>query len=181
MASFAEPERLSLVFDSAEREQWQRSSAILARMALPPDAVVADLGAGTGYFTQLLLEQLPKGRVHAIDSEPAMVDYLGRRFAGEGRVSVHQSQPDDPCLPAGVSQLLVANVYRFIAARGPFLAQLHRQMAVDCRGLLVDLHSPQAAVSAEQAAAEVTAAGFVVDELECRTCPHHYLLAFHRP
>lgn len=183
MVSFAEPARLSVIFDAEDREQWQKSSAILQRMGLQPEMVVADIGAGTGYFSRLFAQILSAGRVHAIDCEPNMVAHMRQRFAHEGldNVSVHLSQPADPCLPVVPDWVFLANVYRFIQEREAFLGRLLVQMGEQTRGLLVDFKGAQAAVSPTQARAEVQQAGFVVDELDLQTCPDHYLLHFHKP
>ena len=183
MVSFAEPARLSFIFDAEEREQWQKSSAILQRMALQPEMVVADVGAGTGYFSRLFALTLSGGRVHAIDCEPNMVAHMQQRFAREGlaNVSVHLSRVCDPCLPEIPDWVFLANVYRFIQEREVFLRRLLAQMGQQTRGLLVDFKGAQAAVSPTQARAEVQQAGFVVDELDLQTCPDHYLLHFHKP
>lgn len=183
MVSFAEPTRLSFIFDAEDREQWQKSSAILQRMALQPEMVVADIGAGTGYFSRLFALTLSGGRVHAIDCEPNMVAHMQQRFAREGlaNVSVHLSRVCDPCLPEIPDWVFLANVYRFIQEREVFLRRLLAQMGQQTRGLLVDFKGAQAAVSPTQARAEVQQAGFVVDELDLQTCPDHYLLHFHKP
>lgn len=183
MVSFAEPARLSFIFDAEDREQWQKSSAILQRMALQPEMVVADIGAGTGYFSRLFALTLSGGRVHAIDCEPNMVAHMQQRFAREGlaNVSVHLSRVCDPCLPEIPDWVFLANVYRFIQEREVFLRRLLAQMGQQTRGLLVDFKGAQAAVSPMQARAEVQQAGFVVDELDLQTCPDHYLLHFHKP
>ncbi len=168
MVSFAEPARLSFIFDAEDREQWQKSSAILQRMALQPEMVVADIGAGTGYFSRLFALTLSGGRVHAIDCEPNMVAHMQQRFAREGlaNVSVHLSRVCDPCLPEIPDWVFLANVYRFIQEREVFLRRLLAQMGQQTRGLLVDFKGAQAAVSPTQARAEVQQAGFVVDELD---------------
>ena len=183
MVSFAEPARLSFIFDAEDREQWQKSSAILQRMALQPEMVVADIGAGTGYFSRLFALTLSCGRVHAIDCEPNMVAHMQQRFAREGlaNVSVHLSLVCDPCLPEIPDWVFLANVYRFIQEREVFLRRLLAQMGQQTRGLWVDCKGAQAAVSPTQARAEVQQAGFVVDELDLQTCPDHYLLHFHKP
>ena len=93
MVSFAEPARLSFIFDAEDREQWQKSSAILQRMALQPEMVVADVGAGTGYFSRLFAQILSAGRVHAIDSEPNMVTHM-QTMNFSGRLANSISQPE---------------------------------------------------------------------------------------
>ena len=57
-------------FDSEERDAWQKPVEVLAALALPRSAVVADIGAGTGYFSARLARALADGKVYAVDVEP---------------------------------------------------------------------------------------------------------------
>ena len=181
MPSFAEPERLTLIFDAPDREDWQKTSRILAQMDLQPAMQIADVGAGTGYFSQLFAERVPAGRVYALDSEPNMVAHMQRRFAevGQAQVAVRQSLPDDPCLPAGLDWVFMANVYRFVADRATFLRRMSAQMAAETRGLLVDFKGSPV-VPVEVACAELEAAGMVVRQCDISSCPDHFIIHFRR-
>ena len=61
------------MFDDPKRDDWQKPNEVIEALALPADAVVADIGAGTGYFAVRLARLLPKGKVYAADLEPEMV------------------------------------------------------------------------------------------------------------
>lgn len=178
--SFSEAERLSQIFDADNREEWQRTSAILAKLALQPDTVIADVGAGTGYFAQLFAQRVPQGRVYALDTEPNMLTYMARRFAAEpfSNITIQASEHSNPQLPQGLDVVFLANVYRFIRDRQTFLAQLHQQFASDTRGMFVDLKHEQAQVSPQQVMAEIETAGFKVVEMDLIACPNHYILQF---
>ena len=67
--SFSDAERWAQVFDDPARDAWQKPEEVMKALALPPDAVVADIGAGTGYFSARLAAQLPRGHVYAADVE----------------------------------------------------------------------------------------------------------------
>ena len=69
---FKDAEKWSHVFDDPERDKWQKPHEVIQALKLPPDAVVADVGAGTGYFAARLATMLPEGKVYAVDVEPAM-------------------------------------------------------------------------------------------------------------
>ncbi|WP_192457460.1 class I SAM-dependent methyltransferase [Musicola keenii] len=180
--SFSEAERLSQIFDADNREEWQKTSHILRVLNLRPDSVIADVGAGTGYFSSLFAEQLTAGTVYALDTEPNMVSYMERRFAMEARANIRVglSLHTDPCLPAGLDVVFMANVYRFIREREAFLAQLYRQIDAATRVVFVDFKGSQSRVGPQQAQAEVVAAGFVVDEMDLEGCPDHYILQFRK-
>ncbi|MFN7751994.1 MAG: hypothetical protein ACK5TE_06970, partial [Pseudomonadota bacterium] len=47
---FPDADHWAKVFDDPKRDAWQRPHEVIQALALPPDAVVADIGAGTGYF-----------------------------------------------------------------------------------------------------------------------------------
>src|SRR5882672_3034670 len=82
---FRDAEKWAQVFDDPARDAWQKPHEVIEALSLKPDAVVADIGAGTGYFAMRLASMLPRGRVYAIDVEPGMVKYLAERAQREGR------------------------------------------------------------------------------------------------
>ena len=97
-----------------EREQEERPAALIAALDLPADAVVADIGAGTGYFTFRLAEKVPGGRVLAVDIQPEMLDLLNEGEAERGLENVEPilGEIDDPKLPAAeVDLALMVDAY----------------------------------------------------------------------
>ena len=86
--SFAEPSRLTEIFDAPHREEWQNTSHILRTINIPENAVIADVGAGTGYFSNLFAEQASKGLVYAIDAEPNMVAWMEKRFSEDDVINI---------------------------------------------------------------------------------------------
>ena len=56
------------------RDEWQKPEAVLAHLALKPGETVADIGAGSGYFTVRLARAVgPGGKVYAVDIDPQML------------------------------------------------------------------------------------------------------------
>jgi ubiquinone/menaquinone biosynthesis C-methylase UbiE len=70
-------------FDDPSRDAWQQPDKVITALALTPSMTVADVGAGTGYFTVRLARAVPQGEVIATDIEPDMVRYLGERAERE--------------------------------------------------------------------------------------------------
>lgn len=56
---FGDAQKWAKVFDDPERDAWQKPHEVIQALALKPDAVVADIGAGTGYFSVRLAHRLP--------------------------------------------------------------------------------------------------------------------------
>ncbi|CAH0535467.1 hypothetical protein VST7929_03041 [Vibrio stylophorae] len=179
--SFAEPERLTLIFDADNRQEWQNTSAILEQLSLCHSDIIADIGAGTGYFSQLFSEQAHK--VYAIDREPNMVTYLQNRFdAAETMAEVVPilSTDENPHLPDDANVIFIANTYRFVHQRPTFLTALKAQSMENARYMIVDFKGSHARVSPEQACEEVEHAGFRITHFDRITCPDHYILQFTR-
>ncbi len=83
-------------------------------MDLSPDAVVADIGAGTGYFTFRLSAEVPSGRVYAVDIQNEMLDIIRKRIQRRGvdNVVPIMGKIDDPSLPAGeIDAVLLVDAY----------------------------------------------------------------------
>ena len=122
---FDDPERYAQSFDAPERDAWQMPEQVIAALEIAPGAAVADIGAGTGYFTVRLARDTAAGTVYAVDIEPAMVDYVRRRAdeAGLGNVVGVVADPDSPNLPAPVDLVLIVNTYHHIRSGSPTSAR----------------------------------------------------------
>ena len=104
-------ERNSRVIDEAP-------IAAVQAMRLAPDAVVADIGAGTGYFSFRLATQVPYGRVYAVDIQPEMLDIIRKRIERRSvdNVAPVIGQVDDPMLPAeAIDAVLLVDAYHEFA------------------------------------------------------------------
>ena len=124
---FDHAEDWAKVFDDPARDAWQHPDEVITALGLAPDMTVADVGAGTGYFTMRLARAVPGGRVIATDIEPDMVRYLGERAQREqhGNVQAVLSTADDPRLaPGSVDRILVVDVWHHIAERASYAKHL---------------------------------------------------------
>jgi len=184
--SFRDAEKWAHVFDDPERDAWQKPHAVIQALALQPDARVADLGAGTGYFAARLANMLPKGRVYAVDIEPDMVRYLQARTMREGlrNVTALKGAPDDPRLPEKVDLILLVDVYHHIDDRTSYFRRLREALRSGGRVAIVDfrLDSPEgppraARIAPHAVKAEMKAAGYVV-AAEHDFLPYQYFLVF---
>ncbi len=110
------------------RARWQRPELVLRALGVRRGAVVADVGAGPGYFTTRLARAVgPRGRVYAVDPEPEVLKVLVKRLDGATNVTPVLSRDDDPLLPPASCDLaLFVNAYHHVADGPAFLRRLAR-------------------------------------------------------
>ena len=84
------------------RIREERPDEVVANMGLEPDHVVADIGAGSGYFTFRIAELVPEGKVLAVDIQPEMLELIEARMEEEGIDNIEPvlGEIDNPNLPA---------------------------------------------------------------------------------
>lgn len=180
-------EQWAKVFDARDRDTWQKPQQVLDAMQLREDSVVADVGAGTGYFSVLLARRVPRGRVFAVDIEPDMVRYLGDRAEREGlpNLSAVQGEAGDPKLPEAVDAVLVVDTLHHIEDRGAYFVKLADKLRPGGRVFIVDF-SPEATMgpppkhrlSVDDVARAAGQAGLTLVSDE--RLPQQYLLTFAR-
>ena len=85
-------------------------------MQLKPTDVVADVGAGTGYFTMRISRVVPQGTVYAVDIQPAMLAIIEQhKRAQANNVITVQGTETDPRLPRAVDVALLVDAYHEFA------------------------------------------------------------------
>ncbi len=85
-----------------ERIKEETPDLMVEKMNLKPDDIVADIGAGSGYFTFRVQPLVPKGQVIAVDIQDTMLEYIENRSIEGGftNVKTHKGIPEDTRLPA---------------------------------------------------------------------------------
>ncbi len=190
---FEDAEKWAPQFDSADREAWQKPDAVIAALELKPDAIVADLGAGTGYFAVRLARAVPRGRVLAQDLEADMVRYLGERAKREGVTNLVaiQGEPDDPKLPEAVDLAIMVDTYHHIADPTAFFGRVRDTLRPGGRLVIVDFKKdapddapgPPAAmrIADEVVQAHLVKLGFSHLRTDKTLLPYQYLVIVQRP
>lgn len=125
------PQDLGLL-EAADRDIWQHPDAIMDELGIAEAAVVADIGAGSGWFTIRLARRVgPNGVVFAQDVQPEMLAAISRRVTAEGLANVRPvlGRGSDPRLPAGVLDVaLMVDAYHEIVDRVPLLRNLAKSL-----------------------------------------------------
>jgi len=170
---FDDPERYAKEFDDPGRDAWQMPERVIEALALKTGAKVADIGAGTGYFSMRLAAAPAKPTVFAVDLEPAMVAHLAKRAAAEKRVNVVavQAAADSPNLPEAMDVVLVVDTYHHIPNRPAYFAGVREKLRPGGRLAIIDFRKggpggppDDFRFTTDQISGELAQAGFVLDQ-----------------
>ena len=138
--AFSDPEHWARYFDDPQRDAWQKPHEVITALALPSNAKIADIGAGTGYFSVRLAHMVANGRVYAIDVEPDMVKYLAQRAQREGLPNVRAilATPSDAHLPEKVDRALLVDTYHHIGEREAYFRRLRKDLLPGAEITIID-------------------------------------------
>ncbi len=189
--SFADVERWEKIFEDPTRLEWQRPVAILDFLAIELGSTVADIGAGTGYFTVYLSTAVgSQGRVFAVDIEPAMIEYIRKRQHLQAKQVIPLlGAPDDPRLPDDeIDVAVIINTWHHIEGRPAYINRLEKVLSPAGRVAVIDWRDgelpvgppPSERLARERVVAEFSAAGWTLGA-ESYALPYQYMLVFHPP
>jgi ubiquinone/menaquinone biosynthesis C-methylase UbiE len=175
--------------ETPDRDGWQKPREVVDALRLKPGAAVADIGAGSGYFSVRFAAVVgPQGTVYAGDIDAGLIDYLKQRAVKAGLQNLKPvlGQPDDPLLPAdSVDLVFICDVIHHIENRGLYYAKLAQTLHPGGRLVIVDFQKQELPVGPPAAMkiakpdliAEVEQAGFALRE-EFDFLPYQYFLVF---
>jgi ubiquinone/menaquinone biosynthesis C-methylase UbiE len=130
------------LLDAPDRDLWQRPDQIMDAMGIADASVVADIGAGSGWFTIRLARRVgPQGLVYAEDVQKEMLTAISRRVGREGLANVRPvlGLKNDPRLPPqSLDAALVVDAYHEIENRVAVLSSLARSLKPQGRIGVVD-------------------------------------------
>lgn len=184
--SFGDAEKWAQVFDDPQRDAWQKPHEVIQALALKPDAVIADIGSGTGYFSARFAHMVPKGRVYGVDTEPDMVKYLAERAKREGLTNVIAvaGTPNDPRLPEKADLIILVDVFHHVGDRERYFRKLSESLKPGGRVAIIDfrMDSPEgppkrARIAPDRVKTELQGAGYALAQ-EHTFLPNQYFLVF---
>jgi ubiquinone/menaquinone biosynthesis C-methylase UbiE len=177
--------------ERSEREIEEMPETALDKIGLKPGMVIADVGAGVGYFTIRIAKRVaPEGKVLAVDVQPEMLAKLRRR-ATEAKLTNIQpmlGSESDPRLPERCCDvILMVDVYHELSQPQVMLQKLRRALKDDGRLVLLeyrkeDPHIPIRSdhkMSVAEAKAEVEAEGYKLDAV-LKDLPRQHILIFRK-
>src|ERR671919_2196401 len=128
--------------ERGEREEEEAPSRALEIIKVAPGSTVADIGAGSGYFTERLSKLVgPNGKVYANDIQQGMLDLLQRRVdhLRLTNVTLVLGEPADPKLPpSSIDMALMVDVYHELGNPQTMLANIRKALKPDGRLVLLE-------------------------------------------
>lgn len=136
--------------DRNEREREENPQLAVKLLEIPTGAAVADVGAGSGYYTELLSNRVgPSGKVYASDLQPGMLRLIRERIEKKGltNVEVVQASEDNPGLPKDrLDLILLVDVYHEFSKPQEMLRAMRAALKPGGRLVLLEFRKEDASV-----------------------------------
>ena len=178
--------------EDSGRDEYQKPDEVIRALDLKPGMIIADIGAGSGYFTRRFSRAIgPTGTVIAVDVEPQMLDYNQQHISDLGSTSRTRfilATPDNPSLPAGqVDLIFFCNVYHHLDDTVPYIEKAKSALAPNGRIAVIDFYHDERSgklgfskhhlVPQERVMEDMQTAGFKLVK-EHTFLPRQYFLEF---
>jgi ubiquinone/menaquinone biosynthesis C-methylase UbiE len=187
---FTDTQRWIDCFERPGRAEYQMPDRVVETLGVEPGQTVADIGAGSGYFSFRLARAVgAAGRVLAVDIEPGMLAAIDERRGSEEGGEVVETvlaRSGDPLLPDGeVDLVLIVNTLHHIPDRVEYFRRLQGDLSSGGRIAVVDFQKrdlpvgppPPHKLAREEVIATFEAAGYSLDQEET-FLPYQYFLVF---
>lgn len=189
---YDDPKQAIAAMEDTQREAWEMPDQIVRTLKITAkDAVIADIGAGSGYFSRRLAAEVPAGKVYAVEIDDEFRAYIESQREGWGTPNIepHLAFYDDPALPeSAVDLVFVANTYAYLRGRVDYFRKVRRALKPGGRLAIIDFRPDAAApeqfapdpkyrVPPEAVIAELARAGFALEREET-FLPYQYFLVF---
>jgi ubiquinone/menaquinone biosynthesis C-methylase UbiE len=183
-----DPKAYIAALEDPKRDAYQKPHEVMQALAVREGEVIADIGAGSGYFAVRLAHHVgPAGRVYAVDVSPDMVRHLHARVRDLALPNLVPilAPPDDPLLPQPVDRFLVVNVWHHIDDQAGYLGIMRKSLKPGGQVVMIDFHKRELPVgppmamkiAREDLIRQMEAHGFRVAQ-EHTFLPYQYFLVF---
>lgn len=168
----------SAYMDDPKRNEWQKADQVIEHLLIKPDETIADIGAGTGFFTTRFAKKVGKnGKVYASDIDDAMLKHIEKRAKKEGLKNIQtiHAKMDDPLIPKASTDLVfICDTYLFIENRIQYLTHLRDSIKNNGRLAIISFNSAaeisgappeQRMIDKDNVIKEAAAAGFILESI----------------
>jgi arsenite methyltransferase len=175
--------------EDPQRDAYQKPREVMTALGIKPGEVIADIGAGSGYFTFQLARQVGvNGRVYAVDINPDMIIYINRRIRDSNTRNLVTilAPPDDPLLPdTSVDRFFICDTWHHIEKQDAYLALMKKALKPGGQVVMIDFQKKELPVGPplnmkigrEDLIRQMDQNGFVLVQ-EHTFLPYQYFLVF---
>ena len=175
--------------EDPKRDAYQKPHEVIHALNLKSGEVIADIGAGSGYFTFHLARHVgDKGKVYAVDVSPEMILHVNRRIreSKANNVVTVLADPDDPLLPdRSVNRFFFSDSWHHIENQSKYLSLMKRMLKPGGEIVMIDFHKKelpfgpplQMKIAREDLIKQMESNGFRLAK-EHTFLPHQYFLVF---
>lgn len=183
-----DPAAYIAALEDPKRDVYQKPHEVIQALQLRPGEVIADIGAGSGYFSLRLAQHVGgAGHIYAVDVSPDMIRRLNQRIheARLVNISTILARPDNPLLPQPVDRFLFVNVWHHIEDQPGYLGLMKKLLKPGGQLVMIDFHKrdlpvgPPAAmkIAREDLIRQMQEHGFRI-RAEQTFLPYQYFLVF---
>lgn len=186
-------ENLIADYENKDRGIWQKPNMVISLLGDLENKTVADIGAGTGYFTFRIVPKAKK--VIGIDIDRRFITFLDSMKVYlpetyQSRFETRLALPNDPLLkPGEADAVVIVNTYGYIEQRVQYLRTLYKGIAPGGRVLIIDFKknnlpvgpADEYKVALNQVEKELLASGFTIEKIDKDALDYQYIIIASTP
>ena len=185
----SDPKSYIGALEDPKRDAYQKPHEVMRALGLKAGEVIADIGAGSGYFTFRLTHHVgDRGKVYAVDVSPDMIRHINRRIRELKATNVVSilADPDDPLLPEGsVDRFFFSDSWHHIDNQTQYLSLMKKMLKPGGEIVMIDFHKKdlpvgppmQMKIAREDLIKQMESNGFRLMK-EHTFLPYQYFLVF---
>ena len=175
--------------EDPKRDGYQKPQEVLTALDIKPGEIIADIGAGSGYFTFRLARHVSeRGTVYAVDVSPDMILHINRAIRDHKVTNVFSilAEPDDPLLPVtSVDRFFFSDSWHHIENQTKYLSLMKKMLKPNGEVVMIDFDKKETPVgpplemriAREDLIKQMTSNGFRLAK-EHTFLPYQYFLVF---
>ena len=131
------------MLENPARDAYQKPDEVVKALAVKQGELIADIGAGSGYFALRLARAVgPSGHIYAVDVNPDLIRHLNGRIRDAGllNISTILAPPHDPLLPRSVDRFFIVDVWHHVDDQAGYLALMKKLLRPGGQVVMIDFH-----------------------------------------
>ena len=139
--------------DRSSRQREENSALAVSKMPLTKESRVADIGAGTGYYSFMIAAKVPAGKVYSVEIQDELIDMLKQRINEKGvrNIEVVKGSVKDCNLPANsIDMAVMVDVYHELSYPVEVLGKIRNSLAKDGKLVLLEYKGEDPAVAIKE-------------------------------